>query len=101
VLVARYADHRRSIARRRSLARQGVIIIERSTLSFWMGYAAAEIALVVARLSKMMLASTRIFADETVMPDSIQAAGGLLLGDGTRYALDHWNGLERSSTTAC
>ena len=32
------------------LARQGVII-ERSTLSFWMGYAAAEIAPVVSRAS--------------------------------------------------
>ena len=49
------------------LARQGVIL-ERSTLSFWMGYAAAEVAPVVARLREMMLASTRIFADETVVP---------------------------------
>jgi len=37
-------------------------------LSFWIGYAAAEIAPVVARLREMMLASTRIFADETVVP---------------------------------
>ena len=44
------------------------MIIERSTLSFWMGYAAAEVAPVVARLREMMLASTRIFADETVVP---------------------------------
>ena len=43
-------------------------MIERSTLSFWMGYAAAEVAPVVARLREMMLASTRIFADETVVP---------------------------------
>ena len=49
------------------MARQGVII-DRSTLSFWMGYAAAEVAPVVARLREMMLASTRIFADETVVP---------------------------------
>jgi transposase len=60
VLVARHADHL-------PLYRQGVII-ERSTLSFWMGYAAAEVAPVVARLREMMLASTRIFADETVVP---------------------------------
>ena len=33
-----------------------------------MGYAAAEIAPVVARLREMMLASTRIFADENVVP---------------------------------
>ncbi len=43
-------------------------MIERSTLSFWMGYAAAEVAPVVARLRDMMLVSTRIFADETVVP---------------------------------
>jgi Transposase IS66 family len=33
-----------------------------------MGYAAAEIAPVVTRLREMMLASTRILADETVVP---------------------------------
>jgi transposase len=33
-----------------------------------MGYAAAEVAPVVTRLREMMLASTRIFADETVVP---------------------------------
>ena len=33
-----------------------------------MGYAAAEVAPVVARLREMMLALTRIFADETVVP---------------------------------
>ena len=66
-LVARYADHLPLYRQVQILARQGVII-ERSTLSFWMGYAAAEIAPVVARLSEMMQASTRIFADETVVP---------------------------------
>ena len=49
------------------MARQGVII-DRSTLSFWLGYAAAEVAPVVMRLRQIMLASTRIFADETVVP---------------------------------
>ena len=48
------------------MARQGVII-DRSTLAFWMGYAAAEVAPVVTRLREIMLASTRIFADETMM----------------------------------
>ena len=67
VLVARYADHLPLYRQAQILARQGVIL-ERSTLSFWMGYAAAEIAPVVARLREMMLASTRIFADETVVP---------------------------------
>jgi transposase len=67
VLVARYADHLPLYRQAQILARQGVIL-ERSTLSFWMGYAAAEVAPVVARLREMMLASTRIFADETVIP---------------------------------
>ena len=43
-------------------------MLDRSTLSFWMGYAAAELAPVVARLREMMLSSTRLFADETVVP---------------------------------
>jgi transposase len=67
VLVARYADHLPLYRQSQILARQGVIL-ERSTLSFWMGYAAAEVAPVVARLREMMLTSTRIFADETVVP---------------------------------
>jgi len=67
VLVARYADHLPLYRQAQILARQGVIL-ERSTLSFWMGYAAAEVAPVVARLREMLLESTRIFADETVVP---------------------------------
>jgi len=67
VLVARYADHLPLYRQAQILARQGVII-ERSTLSFWMGYAAAEVTPVVARLREMLLESTRIFADETVVP---------------------------------
>jgi transposase len=67
VLVARYADHLPLYRQAQILERQGVIL-ERSSLSFWMGYAAAEVAPVVARLREMMLASTRIFADETVVP---------------------------------
>jgi transposase len=67
ILVARFADHLPLYRQAQILARQGVII-ERSTLSFWMGYAAAEVAPVVARLREMLLESVRIFADETVVP---------------------------------
>jgi transposase len=49
------------------MARQGVML-ERSTLAFWMGYAAAEVAPVVARLRETVLSSARLFADETVVP---------------------------------
>jgi transposase len=67
VLVARYADHQPLYRQAQIMARQGVVL-DRSTLSFWMGYAAAELAPVVARLRQMMLASAKLFADETVVP---------------------------------
>src|SRR5208283_4829774 len=53
VLAARHADHLPLYRRAQILARQGVIL-ERCTLSFWMGYAAAEVAPVVARLREIM-----------------------------------------------
>jgi transposase len=59
VAVSRYADHQPLYRLAQIMARQGVII-DRSTLSFWMGYAAAEVAPVVTRLREMMLTSTRI-----------------------------------------
>ena len=49
------------------MARQDVEL-DRSTLSFWTGYAAAELAPVVTRLREILLQSTRLFADETVVP---------------------------------
>jgi transposase len=67
VAVARYADHQPLYRQAQMMARQGVML-DRSTLAFWMGYAAAEIAPVVARLREMVLASARVFADETVVP---------------------------------
>ena len=53
VLVARYADHLPLYRQAQILERQGVIV-ERATLSFWIGYAAAEVAPVVARLREML-----------------------------------------------
>lgn len=64
VLVARYADHLPLYRQAQIMARLGVEL-DRSTLSFWMGYAAAEVAPVVARLRELLLASARVFADET------------------------------------
>ena len=67
VLVARYADHLPLYRQAQIMARQGVDL-DRSTLAFWVGYAAAEIAPVAARLRKMLLGSARLFADETRVP---------------------------------
>jgi transposase len=47
--VARFADHQPLYRQAQMMGRQGVIV-DRSTLSFWIGYAAAEMAPVVARL---------------------------------------------------
>lgn len=67
VLVSRYADHLPLYRQAQILARQGVAL-ERSTLAFWVGYAAAEITPVVTRLRAVVLGSARVFADETVAP---------------------------------
>jgi len=67
VAVARFADHQPLYRQAQMMSRQGVML-DRSTLAFWMGYAAAEVAPVVARLREMILASERVFADETVVP---------------------------------
>jgi transposase len=67
VLVARYADHLPLYRQAQMAARQGVAL-DRSTLAFWVGYAAAEIATVVRRLKEIVLSSARLFADETVVP---------------------------------
>lgn len=67
VLVARYADHLPLYRQAQIWTRQGVSI-DRSTLASWVGTAAAELAPVAARLKQIVLASARIFADETVVP---------------------------------
>ena len=67
VAVARYADHQPLYRQAQMMARQGVMV-DRSTLALWMGYAAAEVAPVVARLREIVLGSAGLFADETVVP---------------------------------
>jgi transposase len=67
VAVLRFADHQPLYRQAQMMARQGVIV-ERSTLACWIGYAAAEIAPVVARLRELVLGAARVFADETVVP---------------------------------
>ncbi len=67
VLVCRYADHLPLYRQAQILARQEVLV-DRATLAFWVGYAAAEVAPVVARLRAMVLGAARVFADETTVP---------------------------------
>jgi transposase len=67
VLVSRYADHLPLCRQAQILARQG-IEIGREVLADWTGTAASEIMPVVRRMREILLASARLFADETTMP---------------------------------
>jgi transposase len=67
VLVSRYADHLPLYRQAQILGRQG-IEIGREVLADWVGTAALEIAPVVRRMHEILLASPRLFADETTMP---------------------------------
>ena len=67
VLVAKYADHCPLYRQAQILARQG-IVIDRSTLAFWVGYAAAEIKPLWQLMRQELLRSTKLFVDETRAP---------------------------------
>jgi transposase len=67
VLVSRYADHLPLYRQAQILARQG-IEVGREVLADWAGTAAVEIMPVVRRMHELLLASPRLFADETTMP---------------------------------
>jgi len=67
VLVAKYGWHLPLYRQEKMLSMQG-IDIDRSTLAFWVGYAAAELAPLYARLKEHLLASSRLAVDETPVP---------------------------------
>ena len=67
VLVGKYADHNPLYRQSQALARQG-IIIDRSTLAFWVGYAAAELKPLWSLMREELLRSSRLFVDETTAP---------------------------------
>jgi transposase len=67
VVVAKYADHCPLYRQAQILARQG-ITIDRTTLAFWTGYAAAELKPVWRLMRDELLGSTKLFVDETTAP---------------------------------
>ncbi|WP_424138299.1 IS66 family transposase [Roseomonas chloroacetimidivorans] len=67
VLVSRYADHLPLYRQSQILLRQGTEI-GREVLADWTGTAAHEVVPVVRRMHELLLASPRLFADETTMP---------------------------------
>ncbi len=67
VLVAKYGWHLPLYRQSKMLLAQG-IDIDRSTLAFWVGYAAAELMPLYERLKEHLLASSRLAVDETPVP---------------------------------
>src|SRR3979411_3488299 len=67
VLVAKYAWHLPLYRQAQMLLSQG-IAIERATLAFWVGYAAAELKPLYLRMRELILTSGKIAVDETVAP---------------------------------
>ena len=67
VVVSKYADHCPLYRQSGIYARQG-ITIERSVFADWVGRAAWWLAPVHAHLMAELKSSTKLFADETVMP---------------------------------
>jgi transposase len=95
VLVARYADHLPLYRQAQMLARQG-LIIGREVLADWIGTAAQEIAPVVRRMREILLASPRLFADETTMPVLDPGRGQVKKGFAWAIARDDrpWGGTD-------
>jgi transposase len=67
VLVAKYADHCPLYRQSQILARQG-IVINRSVLACWVGYAAAEIKPLWRLMRQELRRSAKLLADETTAP---------------------------------
>jgi len=67
VVVSKHADHLPLYRQSQILARSGVSI-ERSTLAQWVGAAAAELQPLHDHLLRLLLASPRLFCDETRCP---------------------------------
>jgi transposase len=67
VLVSKYADHLPLYRQAQIFAREG-LVIDRSTLCHWVGFAAAELEPLHARLIALLKTSTKLFCDETRCP---------------------------------
>jgi transposase len=67
VVIAKFADHCPLYRQAQILARQGVAI-DRATLAFWVGYAGAELKPLWRLMRDDLLASSKLFIDETTAP---------------------------------
>ena len=67
ILVDKYADHVPLYRQAQDFERQG-IKLDRSTLAFWTGYAAAELKPIWSHMRQILLGGSRLFVDETRAP---------------------------------
>ena len=67
VLVSKYADHLPLYRQAQIFAREG-LVIDRSTLCHWVGFAAAELEPLHGRLIELLKRSPKLFCDETRCP---------------------------------
>ncbi|MBY0317903.1 MAG: IS66 family transposase [Reyranella sp.] len=67
VVVSKYGWHLPLYRQARMLTTQG-IDVDRSTLAFWVGYAAAELTPLYQRLKQTLLGSAKLAVDETPVP---------------------------------
>jgi transposase len=67
VLVAKYGWHLPLYRQAKMLGAQG-LDLDRSTLAFWVGYAAAELMPLYERLKAKLLSSVKLAVDETSVP---------------------------------
>ena len=95
VLVAKYADHMPLYRQCQGLARQE-IQIDRSTLAFWVGYAAAELTPLWQHMLHTLLAADLLFIDETRAPVLDPGRGRTKTGYFWTLARDDrpWNGCD-------
>jgi transposase len=93
VLANKYAWHLPLYRQAQMLQSHG-IDLDRSTLAFWVGYAAAELAPLAARLHEILLKSPRLAADETPAPVLDPGRGRTKTGYFWALARDDrpWNG---------
>ena len=93
VLVAKYGWHVPLYRQSKMLLSQG-IELDRSTLAFWVGYAAAELEPLYERLKQNLLTSAKLAVDETPVPVLDPGRGKIKQGWFWVMARDDrpWNG---------
>jgi transposase len=93
VVISKYADHLPLYRQAQIFARQG-IELDRSTLADWVGQAAWALTPLWRRLRALLVASPKLFADETRAPVLDPGRGRTKTGQFWAYARDDrpWGG---------